>query len=266
VGGDNADLDTWGGQGQNDPAGAVRSGTDVELEVTDNTAPDLKIVLTPEDSFVDSVVYAEEDPAAPNGYPVPEKKARLTVSGKNWTPAVVDVDEASEIESAFAAPGGMLDPDREAEQLLIVADPKQNPDVKCCNDYTIDSDLNEDLIGGVGTASQLSDGFYVPVSVRCRFACEVVDDNDPRQAYRDRIQTRWNVVVRNDDGSEEKFRDAPSFIFRKANWPRQSGDPYYELAAEAIDGSGNAVTVHVPINVMRMDIDAHTIQDSSEKR
>ena len=234
-----------------DFGGAVNSGTDVELEVTDITAPSLKLVAVPEDYHERNFVLIEEDPDNPDAYPITNKTAKITMQGRNWSMASAADGSASPVENEFSTDFGMVDEDDAAK----VADSRENPDVKAKNVYTIDSSLD----------SSVEDGFYVPVAVRTNFEVGIVDDNDPRDAYRDREEKTWRLEVEH-NGSTEVFREPPSFVFRIPNVPADSDSPKYTLVGEAIDGSGNSIVCKVPINVLPKKIDVTDLERMNRKQ
>lgn len=242
----------WGASGTSAPApAALQSGTNMELEVTDITAPSMKVSIIPEDYHERNSVIVEEDPANKDAPKHANKTVKFTVKGKNWTSRSADFEGAPALDLAFSAPGGMI----KAEDAAAVADSRQAADVRVQNEYTMSSALNAGLEGGL----------FVPVSVRCNFNAEILDDNDPRQAFRERIGSSWRLVI-NEDGTETRYEKAPSYVFRRTNYPAQPGDPSYSLEAEGWDGSGNRVICKVPINVMPKKLKVTDLDHDSQKR
>jgi hypothetical protein len=226
---DNATVVANGATGQNQTPGTIQTGTDVELEVTDITAPAVLVAIIPEDSHVRNEVSIVEDPANKDAYPITKKTAQLAVTGANWSPA------AAPLDLKFTAPAGMVRPEDEPK----VNDSKLNPDVKAHNEYTIAQTLN----------TGLQEGFFVPVSVRCNFEIAIPADNEPRQSLRDKQKKTWKLEVV-EDGVTQEVAEPPAYIFRKPNFPAVTGSPTYTLVAEGQDGSGNSVVCRVPILVL----------------
>ena len=235
---------TWGG-------GGVNSGTDVELEVTDITAPAMKVVVTPEDYHEQNLLRIKEDPDNLDAYPITNKTAQVTLSGRNWSQAGAANGSAAPSDIKFSTYFGMVDPD-DADS---VDDSKKNPDIKAKNEYVIDNSLNPAIAGG----------FYVPVSVRTNFAVDIEDDNDPRDVYRDKEAKTWKLTIEH-KGQKETFKEPPSYIFRIPNVPATSDSPRYTLITEAIDGSGNSILCKIPINVLPKKLNVRDLENRSKKR
>ena len=229
-------------------SGTVDSGTDVELEVADITAPAMKVVVTPEDSHVPNSFFIREDPDNPDAYPITAKTAKVTVEGANWTKSGA-AGSGETAEFSFSAPFGMVS----EEDLPNVNDSKINPDIQAVNDYTVDSSLN----------SSLGEGFYVPVSVRTNFAVSVEDDNDPRDERQAEIKKTWKLVVEK-DGESEEIRETPHYIFRIPNYNNPAA-PKYTLVAESVDGTGNSILCRIPIIVLPKDLDVKNLENQSNR-
>ena len=234
---------TWGG-------GGVNSGTDVELEVTDITAPAMKVVVTPEDFHEQNMLRIKEDPDNLDAYPITNKTAQVTMTGRNWSEAGAADGGAAPVEIKFSTYFGMVDPDDAAS----VDDSKKNPDIKAKNEYVIDSTLNPSIAGG----------FYVPVSVRTNFSVDIEDDNDPRDVYRDKEAKTWKLKIEH-KGQVETFKEPPSYIFRIPNVPATSDSPRYTLITEAIDGSGNSILCKIPINVLPKKLNVRDLEKRFQK-
>ncbi len=235
---------TWGG-------GGVNSGTDVELEVTDITAPAMKVVVTPEDYHEHNTLIIEEDPENLDAYPINNKTAQVSLQGRNWSQAGAADGAAPPADIKFTTYFGMVAP----EDADFVEDSKKNPDIKAKNEYTMNSALD----------SSLGEGFYVPVSVRTNFDVSIKDDNDPRNVYREKEAKTWKLSIEH-NGKKEVFKEPPSYIFRIPNVPATSDSPRYTLTTEVIDGSGNAIMCNIPINVIPKRMNVRDLENRSRKQ
>lgn len=229
-------------------SGTVDSGTDVELEVADITAPSMKVLVVPEDNHNQNTFYIREDPENLDAYPITQKTAKVTVEGNNWTKAGAQ-GAATDVSVDFVAPFGMVT----EEDLPNVNDSKINPDIQAVNDYTVNSSLD----------SSLGDGLYVPVAVRTNFNVSVEDDNDPREERQAEIKKTWKLIV-SKDGETEEFVETSNYIFRVPNY-NVAGGPEYTLVAESIDGTGNSITCRIPIIVLPKDLDVKNLENKSER-
>jgi len=256
------------GSTENTNPEAVESGTDVELEVADITAPSMKVVVTPEDNHAPNVFFIREDPDNLDAYPITNKTAKVSVNGPNWSKAGAS-GGGNNTEVDFVTNFGMVS----EENLPNVNDSKLNPDIQALNDYTVNSDLD----------SALGEGLYVPVSVRTNFEIFTEEDidikgqdtsesvnpkvmpeaNDPREERKLQIKKSWKLIVEI-DGETRVIKETPNFIFRIPNLDVING-PKYTLVAESTDGTGNAITCNIPIIVMPKDLDVRVIENKSSR-
>ena len=221
----------------------------LQLEVSDITAPKMRVVLTPEDTHIQNTFVIKEDPDNLNAYPIIAKTGLVNIEGRNWSKQGAAGSNAP-VEIEFTTAFGMVP----EEDLPKIEDTKLNAKIQAKNAYTLNNDLDP----------QLDEGFYVPVSVRTNFAVFTEADNDPRVLEEHLSEKkRWTLIIEK-DGDVAEFQNTDHYIFRTPNYNNPDG-PKYTLIAESWDASNNRICCTIPIIVIPKDLDIKNIETQSSR-
>lgn len=246
-------------QGTSPPAnltagGTFTTGQNSELEVVDVTAPPQgKVAFIPENTFDrNEIVLAAGSEI--DQYPMTDKKADLSVAGKNFSyQGAVHPDTANPLTKTVAIPYGTpAVPDQFKDKGVTPSDVGNGrKEVWLRSDNKVDFDQATQIAGPI-----------FPAGVRTRFEVGPFADNGKKPQP---VKKTWWLTIKR-DGKEEKLTEPADYIFPVPNYAEDgkiAGAPEYVFTYQFWDVAGNRTTVDVDMLAAKMDV---KVQDLDSKQ